>query len=48
VLCPDRVEGAEATRSLDICHKTNNDKRRSFNDGNSFAGFLLVEFCSIR
>jgi len=48
VLCPDRVEGAEATRSLHICHKTNNDKRRSYNDGNSFAGFLLVEFCSIR
>jgi hypothetical protein len=46
MLSPNRVEGAEATRSLRICHKSNNHKRRSFNDGNSLTGFLLVEFCS--
>jgi hypothetical protein len=44
MLSPNSVECAEAMRSLHICHKPNNDKRRGFNDGNSLTGFLLVEF----
>jgi hypothetical protein len=45
MLGPNRVERAETPRSLDVSHKTNNDKRRRFNDGNSLTGFLLMEFC---
>jgi hypothetical protein len=47
MLSPNRVECAETAWSLYVSHKTNNDKRRCLNDGNSLTGFLLVEFCRI-
>ena len=47
VLGPDRVERAKSTRCLDIGHESNNDKRRGLDDGNSLAGFLLVELCTL-
>jgi hypothetical protein len=46
VLGPDRVEGTQTTWGLNVCHKSNNDKRRGLNDGNSLTGFLLVELCT--
>jgi hypothetical protein len=42
MLGPDGGERSETAGSLDVSHKTNNDHRRSINNGNGLNKFLLV------
>merc|ERR1711976_205978 len=43
---PDSGEGAKTTRGFVVTNQTNDNHRRSFDDGDSFDGFLLVELGS--
>jgi len=43
MLSPDGGQGAETTRSFNVTNNTDNNNWGSFNDGDSFNNFLLVE-----
>jgi hypothetical protein len=42
MLSPDSVKSTEATRSLHIGNKSNNNNRWCLNNGDSLTGLLLV------
>ncbi|RUS20160.1 hypothetical protein BC937DRAFT_86246 [Endogone sp. FLAS-F59071] len=42
MLGPDGSKGAKATGGLDVTDNTDNDERRSFNDGNGLDNLLLM------
>ena len=41
---PNSGESSESSRSFDVTDETNDDHGRSFDDGDGFDDFLLVEF----
>ena len=43
MLSPDGVEGAQATRGLDVAHHAHHDHGRGLDDGDGLARLLLVQ-----